>query len=67
MHVSDAVDVIPSPSLIRRDLAVVYRRADLLRRLLRLAEQKQRRLSPDALAELERGTGNEEMAVPHVS
>ena len=51
---TDAVDVIPPPSTIRRDLAVVYRRADLLRRLLRLAEQKQRRLSVAALDELSR-------------
>ena len=54
MDLSDAVDVIPPPSTIRRDLAVVYRRADLLRRLLQLAEQKQRRLSVAALDELSR-------------
>jgi hypothetical protein len=51
---TDAVDVIPPPSSIRRDLAVTYRRADLLRRLLRLSEQKQRRLSSAALDELNR-------------
>ena len=50
----DAVDVIPPPSTIRRDLAVTYRRADLLRRFLRLAEQKQQRLSVAALDELNR-------------
>jgi hypothetical protein len=66
MNPSDAVDVIPPPTSIRRDLAVVYRRADLLRRLLRLAEQKQRQLSPAALAELDR-VAPRESGVPHAS
>jgi hypothetical protein len=48
----DAVDVIPPPPSVRRDLAVAYRGADLLRRLLRLSEQKQWQLSSAALHEL---------------
>lgn len=63
---SDAVEVIPPPATIRRDLAVAIRRADILRRLLRLSEQKQRRLSPDAIAELER-TASTGRGVPHAS
>ena len=54
MHLSNAADVIPPPSSIRRDLAVGYRHADLFRRRLRLAEQEHRRLSSAALIALDR-------------
>ena len=53
-HLIDSVDGIPSPSTIRRDLAIVYRQADLLRRLLKIAVTKERQLSPAALDELDR-------------
>jgi hypothetical protein len=46
MNISlDAVDAVPPPATIRRDLARTVRRADLLRRLLRLAERKATELS----------------------
>jgi hypothetical protein len=51
-----AVDSLPSPDEVRRELAVTVRRASLLRQLLRVAERKQKRLSPVAMAELDRAT-----------
>jgi hypothetical protein len=47
-----AVESLPAPDEVRRELAVTVRRASLLRQLLRVAERKQTRLSPAALAEL---------------
>lgn len=41
----DAIDTVPSPMVVRHDLARAVRRADLLRRLLRLAERKATELS----------------------
>jgi hypothetical protein len=49
-----AVESLPAPDEVRRELAVTVRRASLLRQLLRVAERKQKRLSPAALAELNR-------------
>ncbi len=51
-----AVDSLPAPDEVRRELAVTVRRASLLRQLLRVAERKQKRLSPVAMAELDRAT-----------
>ena len=50
MPATDVIQFIPPPDIIRREISARVREAEFLRRLLRLAEQRERLKRPETVA-----------------